>query len=88
MDYDYHDERQVRTGGTIAADGGSPSDATRSRLGSFNYDALGRCMKRRVGSATGNARGPIRWRTSNTTDSPVQEGPNAATVDRTYVHGG
>jgi hypothetical protein len=60
-------------------------------LGSNFYwfwpDPLGRCVKRWLGNGSGVPTGPIThfyydgW-------NLVQEGPNASTVDRLYVHGG
>ncbi len=55
----------------------------------FGFDPLGRCVKRWMGSATGNAPGsnPATYYYYDGWNL-IQEGPGGTTVARTYVHGG
>ncbi|HEV2841675.1 MAG TPA: RHS repeat-associated core domain-containing protein [Chthoniobacterales bacterium] len=53
----------------------------------FWHDPLGRCVKRWLGNSTGGPTGPITYFYYDGWNL-VQEGPNASTADRLYVHGG
>ncbi len=55
----------------------------------FGFDPLGRCVKRWMGSETGNAPGstPATYYYYDGWNL-IQEGPGGTTADRTYVHGG
>ncbi len=53
----------------------------------FWHDPLGRCVKRWLGNSSGVPTGPITYLYYDGW-SLVQEGPNALTADRLYVHGG
>lgn len=55
----------------------------------FGYDPLGRCVKRWMGPVTANAPGthPATYFYYDGWNL-AQEGPNASTADRLYVHGG
>ncbi len=53
----------------------------------FWHDPLGRCVKRWLGNGNGVPTGPITYFYYDGWNL-VQEGPNASTADRLYVHGG
>ncbi len=52
----------------------------------FWHDPLGRCVKRWLGNGNGFPTGPITYLYYGGWNL-VQEGPNASTADRVYVHG-
>jgi RHS repeat-associated protein len=53
----------------------------------YRHDPLGRCVKRWLGDSNQNPTGPTTYFYYDGWNL-VQEGPNASTADRLYVHGG